>query len=126
MKKVIDKLKNLVTRYNTAFVKSQYKVGKTYKETYDAISIVDLLILKDKRVSEIDELNSSCKFGLQNGIWCVVTIFKKQQVPFDYLVKQCYSIFPPNISCQDREGNKLLFYYANSKFEKDRYNFFSQ
>lgn len=113
MKKVIDKLKNLVMQYNIAFVKSQYKVGKTYKETYDAISIVDLAILKDKRVSEIEELNSSCEFGLQVGTWYVVTVFKKQQVPFDDLIKQCYAVFPPNISCQDGEGNKLLFYYAN-------------
>lgn len=113
MKKVIDKLKNLVMRYNMAFVKSQYSLGKTYKETYDAISIVDLLILKDKRISEIEELNSSCEFGLQNGTWYVVTVFMKQRVPFDDLIKQCYAVFPPNISCQDREGNKLLFYYSN-------------
>lgn len=118
MKKVIDKLKNLVMRYNMAFVKSQYKVGKTYKETYDAISIVDLLILKDKRVSEIDELNSSCEFGLQNGTWYVVTVFNKPKVPFDDLIKQCRAVFTPNISCQDREGNKLLFYYADLSFDK--------
>lgn len=113
MKSVINKLKNLVMRYNIAFVKSQYSVGKTYKETYDAISIVDLMILKDERVSEIEELNSICEFGLQKGIWCVVTVFNKSKVPFDDLIKQCISVFPPNISCQDREGNKLLFYYAN-------------
>lgn len=114
MKRVINKLKNLVMRYNIAFVKSQYSVGsKTYKETYDAISIVDIVILKDNRISDIEELNSVCEFGLQKGIWYVVTVFNKPKVPFDDLIKQCISVFPPNISCQDREGNKLLFYYAN-------------
>ena len=115
MKSVINKLKNLVMQYNMAFVKAQCSVGNTYKETYDAISIVDIVILKDNRISNIKELNSSCEFGLQVGTWYVVTVFKKQQVPFDDLIKQCYAVFPPNISCQDREGNKLLFYYANFK-----------
>ena len=115
MKEVIKKMSNLVMQYNKAFVRAQYNIGKTYQETYDAISIVDLLILKDNRVSEIEELNSSCEFGLQVGTWYVITVFKKQQVPFDDLIKQCYSIFSPNISCQDREGNKLLFYYADFK-----------
>ena len=115
MKRVINELKNLVMRYNMAFVRAQYNVGKTSKETYDAISIVNLLILKDKRVSEIEELNSSCEYGLQAGTWYVVTIFKKQHVPFEDLIKQCYEVFLPNISCRDREGNKLLFYYANFK-----------
>lgn len=113
MKMVINKLKNLVMQYNMAFVKSQYSVGKTYKETYDAISIVNIENLKDRRISDIEELNSSCEFGLQNGNWYVVTVFNKPKVPFDDLIKQCISVFPPNISCQDREGNKLLFYYAN-------------
>lgn len=115
MKGLINKLKNLVMQYNIAFVKSQYKVGKTYKETYDAISIVDIVILKDNRISDIEELNSSCEFRLQAGTWYVVTVFKKQQVSFDDLIKQCYSVSTPNISCQDREGNKLLFYYADFK-----------
>ena len=114
MKEVIKKLSNLVMQYNRAFVRAQYNIGKTHQETYDAISIVDLAILKDdNRVSEIEELNSSCEFGLQVGTWYVVTVFKKQQVPFDDLIKQCYAVFPPNISCQDREGNTLLFYYAD-------------
>ena len=115
MKEVIEKLNVLVMRYNRAFVCAQYDTGKTYQETYDAISIVDLAILKDKRISEIEELNSKCEFGLQVGTWYVITVFKKQQVPFDDLIKQCYAVFPPNISCQDREGNKLLFYYADFK-----------
>lgn len=113
MKEVIEKLNDLVMQYNRAFIRAQYNAGKTYQETYDAISIVDLAILKDKRVSDIEELNSSCEFGLQAGIWYVVTVFNKPKVPFDDLIKQCISVFPPNISCQDREGNKLLFYYAN-------------
>ena len=113
MKEVIKKLSDWVMQYNRAFVCAQYNIGKTHQETYDAISIVDLLILKDNRVSEIEELNSICEFGLQAGTWYVVTVFKKQQVPFDDLIKQCYSVFPPNISCQDRGGNKLLFYYAD-------------
>lgn len=113
MKEVIKKLNGLVAHFNMAFVRAQYKVGKTYQEVYDAISIDDIEIFSDKRVSEIEELNSSCEFGLQAGTWYVVTIFKKQQVPFDDLIKQCYAVFPPNISTQDREGNKLLFYYVN-------------
>ena len=115
MKEVIKKLSDLVMQYNRAFVCAQYNIGKTYQETYDAISIVDLLIPKDNRVSEIEELNSKCEFGLQVGTWYVITVFKKQQVPFDDLIKQCYAVFPPNISCQDREGNELLFYYADFK-----------
>lgn len=115
MKEVINKLNKLVCNYNRAFVRAQYNLGKTYKETYDAISMVDLVVLKDKRVSEIEELNSSCEFGLQKGTWYVVTVFNKPQVKFDDLVRQCFSVFPPHISCQDREGNKLLFYYADFK-----------
>lgn len=118
MKMVINKLKNLVMQYNMAFVKSQYSVGKTYKETYDAISIVNIENLKDRRISDIEELNSSCEFGLQKGNWYVVTVFNKPNVPFDDLIKQCRAVFTPNISCQDREGNKLLFYYADLSFDK--------
>lgn len=42
-------------------------------------------------------------------------IRQNRPIHIDGLIKQCYSVFPPNISCRDREGNKLLFYYADFK-----------
>lgn len=80
----------------------------------DRVTVDDVCVFWKQVVSAsaIEELNTDCGFTLHEGMWYIVKIEKKDNEQFKKDIKHCLDIFPANIICSDKSGNRLLFYYG--------------